>query len=783
MDVYSIGHAHIDLAWLWPIRETKRKGGRTFSTALRMMEEYPEYKFGSSQPQLYQWVKDGYPELYAQIKEKVKEGRWETQGAMWVEPDMNLTGGESLVRQCFYGLKFFEDEFGKTVKNLWLPDVFGYSAALPQILRKSGVDFFMTQKISWNETNVFPFHTFIWKGIDGSDIFTHFLPTNDYNLSNMPNRVIESEERFAQSDVCNEFLNLYGVGDGGGGPSDLHIELGLRQQDLEGTPKFKFDTAENYFEKTSKVDRADLPIWEGELYLELHRGTYTTQALTKKNNRDLELSLRDTEFLSLFTDQFPKDRVEQIWKDTLLNQFHDILPGSSITWVYEDEHKMSKENLASLEDLKKEILDNYFDSNFEGRYKIIINTLSWEREELVKFEADGSYVLADNNGVPLPSLRDGKYIKAFVKVPSMGYTTVKLVKTDVEIVSKVEESCVDTMENNLISVVFGARGEILSIFDKELKREFIKGSANELNLYEDMPNNWEAWDVNHFYREQQPKKGQLLEAKVVVNDEFESKRYQKIAIGNSIVEQTITIFKGSKEVRVENCVDWKEERKMLRAAASVDIHTDMATFEIQYGNVKRALHSNTSWDMAKFEVCAHRYVDLSTHDFGFALLNDCKYGYYVKDNILDINLLRSPNEPDSTADRGVHNFTYSYLPHNHSFEESNVIEKAHNLNSKVIVQSSDIAPASKEVSYFKFDKGGLKIEVVKDADDGNGTILRIYETCGRYISSALKVDSQFKEFCETDMREKGIKEVEKIKNSELCLCFNPYEIRTFRLIK
>ncbi|MCF7815264.1 MAG: alpha-mannosidase 2c1, partial [Candidatus Cloacimonetes bacterium] len=299
LTAYSIGHAHLDLAWLWPVRETKRKGGRTFATALKLMEEYPEYKFGASQPQLYEWIKTDYPQLYERVKQAIADGRWEVQGAMWVEPDMNLAGGEALIRQCMYGKRFYQEEFGIDVKNLWLPDVFGYSAALPQILKKCGVDVFMTQKISWNETNIFPHHTFYWEGIDGTKILTHFLPTNDYNLANLPSQMIASEKRYAQNDVSDEFLNLYGIGDGGGGPSFEHIEMGLLQQNLEGVPRFKFAFAKEFFDKIAEIPAEKLPTWVGELYLELHRGTYTTQSLMKKHNRKLEQKLHDVEFLGV----------------------------------------------------------------------------------------------------------------------------------------------------------------------------------------------------------------------------------------------------------------------------------------------------------------------------------------------------------------------------------------------------------------------------------------------------------------------------------------------------
>jgi len=378
---YSIGHAHLDLAWLWPVRETRRKGGRTFATALKLIEEYPDYKFGASQPQLYAWMKDDYPQLYKKVKKSIADGCWEVQGAMWVEPDMNLTGGESLVRQCLYGKKFYKEEFGKDVKDLWLPDVFGYSAALPQILKKCGIDFFMTQKISWNETNTFPHHTFMWEGIDGTRILTHFLPTNDYNLANLPAQMIASEKRYTQSDISDEFLNLYGIGDGGGGPSAHHIEMGLRQQNLEGVPKFKFSFAEEFHKKIDKIPKEKLPLWSGELYLELHRGTYTTQGLIKKHNRLLEQKLHNIEFLGSLVDDFKQSALDEIWKNTLLNQFHDILPGSSINWVYKDANSLSRKNLDKLDKLEEKLLSLLHGKRDKRTDKFVVyNNFKWDNE-------------------------------------------------------------------------------------------------------------------------------------------------------------------------------------------------------------------------------------------------------------------------------------------------------------------------------------------------------------------------------------------------------------------
>lgn len=756
LTAYSIGHAHLDLAWLWPIRETRRKGGRTFATALKYMEEYPEYKFGASQPQLYEWVKNDYPQLYERVKEAVKAGKWELQGAMWVEPDMNLAGGEALVRQCFYGKKFYKDEFGKDIDHLWLPDVFGYSAALPQILKKCGVDIFMTQKISWNETNVFPHHTFMWEGIDGTKILTHFLPTNDYNLANMPNQLVESEKRYAQNDVSDEFLNLYGIGDGGGGPSRLHIEMGQRQQNLEGAPKFKFSFAEDFFKKIAKIPEENLPHWAGELYLELHRGTYTTQGLMKKNNRKLELKLHDVEFLAALTDSYPKEKLDRIWKDTLLNQFHDILPGSSITWVYDDANELSKENLEKLDEIESGLLGQLQKVKKETDNFVIYNSQSWERKEIV-------------------NLPNGKEI--VINVPSLGYAVAE----KMEILSANLNATDKYLENELVKYEFDENGQIISIWDKECDREVLAGKANEILMWEDKPNNWGAWDINHFYRETTPEQAKLVKLEVLASTPLSAKLKFNFMVGNSTIEQIVTLTRDSKLIRFDTEVDWKEEHKMLRVSAMPNIYAQDATFEIQYGTLKRPTHSNTSWDRAKFEVAAHRFADLSQPDYGFAVLNDCKYGYYVKGIVIDLNLLRAPKDTDPTADLHQHSFTYAYYPHIGDMQTADVLEQAHNLNSPLITVPVKDFPELPEQSYFGISGDNVKIEVVKPADDGNGTILRMYEYRGKSSKNTLSVNNGWSKLIETDMLEND--ELELSENaSKFDLLFEPFEIRTFRIV-
>lgn len=780
---YSIGHAHLDLAWLWPIRETIRKGGRTFATALKLIEEYPDYKFGASQPQLYQWIKNDYPQLYEEVKRAVANRKWEVQGAMWVEPDMNLTSGESLVRQCLFGKRFYQEEFGIDVKELWLPDVFGYSAALPQILKKCGIDYFMTQKISWNETNIFPHHTFMWEGIDGTRILSHFLPTNNYNLGNTPKELIESEKRYAQNDVSDEFLNLYGIGDGGGGPSAHHIEMGLRQQNLEGVPKFKFAFAEDFYKKIDEIPKEKLPLWSGELYLELHRGTYTTQALMKKHNRLLEQKLHNVEFLGSLVEDFKQSALDEIWKNTLLNQFHDILPGSSINWVYKDANSLSRKNLKKLDKLEKELLILLHGEQGKGTDKFVLyNSQPWKRKEVIQLAAsDGQYWVGDGTSSEIMNAENG-VIDYQIELPPCGYNCILIEGVDVSFPQKeiLLKASKNSLENNLIKVEFAKDGTIVSMYDKVEKREILAGKANELLLWEDEPNNWGAWDVNHFYRETTPQKATLISAKVVHLSDLCATLFQQFKIGNSTIEQKITITKNSKLIKFENKVVWKEEHKMLRVSAHPDIYSPRASYEIQYGTLQRATHSNTSWEAAKFEVAAQRFADLSQPDYGFAILNDCKYGHYIKENVISLNLLRSPKDTDKEADLHTHEFTFCYYPHKGSLIESDTLQLAHNLNSPLMQFPVSELPENRQRSFYNIMGGNVKLEVIKKAEDGNGIIVRMYETAGTFTKITFQAADGWEQLTETDMLENAREQICG-KTNEIKLQFKPFEIRTFRI--
>jgi alpha-mannosidase len=767
LTAWSVGHAHMDLAWLWRYRETRRKGGRTFSTAFRMMEEYPEYIFGASQPQLFEWIKEDYPQLFNEVKEAVKSGRMECQGGMWVEPDMNVPSGESLVRQCLYGKRFYKKEFGLDLKNLWLPDVFGYSAALPQILKKSGIDYFITQKISWNELNTFPHHTFMWGGIDGTEVQSHFLPTNNYNCDNQPQKMVDASLRFAQSDIHEGYLNLYGIGDGGGGPSRRHIEWVKRGKDCEGMPKLKPAKAEQFLQYLEEKGTADLPQWRGELYLEKHRGTYTTQALMKKYNRQIELKLRDVELLGALVKRekkgkYPAELVERIWKNTLLNQFHDVLPGSSINEVYTDAHKISEESLHSLAAIEKELMHQLFSEENED-YLTLINTQPWERTEVVCIE-DVDYS---------------------VTVPSLGYASFskeELAEKELfdDKVTVSEDGSL--LENELLRIEIKSDGAIGSIYFKETGQEMLKPEgAGIFKLFEDKPYAFDAWDISSYYTETLPEIALLKSQKVVKKNSLMVQVEQIYSIGSSEIRQVLELRSGESLLRAGCFVDWKENKKMLRMCAVTDISWPTATYEIQYGSIERPTHSNTSWDAAKHEVCGHRFADLSQTDRGMALLNDCKYGYRIHGSVMELNLLRSPVFPDAEADRGCHEFSYAFMPHTGMLKDSDVIKVSHNFNSSLLQLEGRVQEGEKTNSWIYSDSEQVCIDVVKPAEDSDGIIVRCYETKGGSCRFKLNMKLPFTHVYSVNLMEEE-EELLSVQNPQgFELEIKPFEIMTLLL--
>ncbi len=833
-----VGHTHIDVAWLWTLAQTREKTVRSFSTVLALMEQYPEYIFMSSQPQLYKFIKEDYPQIYNKIKEKIREGRWEPEGTMWVEADCNISSGESLVRQVLFGTRFFEREFGIKNKILWLPDVFGYSAALPQILKKSGIDYFMTTKISWNEYNKIPYDTFTWRGMDGTEILTHFITTRDrnftlnphittYNGNLIPSQIIGAWERYQQKNLNNDVLISFGYGDGGGGPTKEMLENARRMaKGIPGCPKVKIGNSLDYFEKLEKTLAGNkrLPKWVGELYLEYHRGTYTSMARNKKFNRKCEFLYQDAETLSVVSKyaaggtEYPQEKINKGWEIILLNQFHDILPGSSIKEVYEDS---TKQYIAITKD-GKNLINNAIGNitsniNLKATSVVVFNQLSFERSDFVEFELPDEYKnveIIDSCGSILPSqlitkcsgdnTSDGSRILNKVlffaeNVPSKGYKAFEIRPVDDR--EKALSNCnvygnsqgkyynsstedIHILSNKYFDIKFDEDYNIISIFDKANCREVIKEGekANVLQAFEDKPHNYDAWDINIYYQEKMWEVNDIQNAEIVENGPVRTTMKLTRKFLDSIIEQYIYIYNQIPRIDFSTRVDWKEKQILLKAAFPVDVHCDKATFEIQYGNVERPTHQNTSWDLARFETVAHKWVDVSEDEYGVSLLNDSKYGHDIKDNVMRMSLIKSPTYPNVDADREIHKFTYSLYPHAGNWKKANTVQMAYSLNCPMysIVEGANTGKLPEELSLVKVDKENVVIEVIKKAEDSDDIIVRIYECYNRRTKATLSLFKDISDVWECDLMENNIERVSSAGN-KFKFVIKPYEIKTFKI--
>jgi alpha-mannosidase len=780
LTVTAVGHAHIDVGWLWPVCEGTRKAARTFASQIALFDRYPDYVFGASQPHLYAEVKKHYPALYAKIRAAVAAGRWECQGAMWVEADCNVTGGESLVRQVLHGKNFYKDEFGVDVRNLWLPDVFGYSAALPQILRRAGVDFFLTQKISWNLHNEFPHNTFRWQGIDGSEVLTHFPPENNYNGFMLPKPLRAAQTRFKENGFVDGFASLFGIGDGGGGPREEHVEQGLRLRALNGSPRVAFGTAESYFERLRGLqDR--LETWRGELYLECHRGTFTTQAKTKRGNRKLELKLRETEmFLSMLPPKaYPRPALDALWKMLLTNQFHDILPGSSINRVYREVERQHAEALAACDGLMDRAARTLLRA--DARAVTLFNSLGVVYTAPVRLDASwkGCRVLAAD-GAEVAVQDNADSVTVAVPLPPYSFTTLRRGGPRTAAPARCEPKA-RVLENDLIRYEFDDAAVVTRIYDKARRAELLPPGAqgNRLALYADRPHNYDAWEVDVWYQRQRIEGARPVACRGrrpgVVCDELDF----ELAIGEqSTIRQRVRLPRHSRRLDFETQVDWRELHRMLRVSFDTGIDAAEGTCDIQYGYLRRPTHRNTSWDMAKFEVAAHRYVDLSDNQSGLALLNDCKYGYKLDGRQIDLNLLRSPTHPDPDADIGLQTFTYALLPHEGRLIDSGVIAEAAMLNQPPAAFYGRAARVGTALPCTLVSDG-ISLEVLKQAEREDCLVVRLVETRGCRSCGVLHLPEGAR-LVETGLMEwddgaviSGSTAVE--------VTLSPFEIRTYKI--
>ncbi|MDF2944130.1 MAG: Alpha-mannosidase [Herbinix sp.] len=789
-----IGHTHIDVAWWWTVEQTREKVGRSFATVLKLMDEYPNYKFMSSQPQLYYFLKERYPELYARLKERVTEGRWEPEGGMWVEADCNLTSGESLVRQFMHGKKFFKDEFGIDNKILWLPDVFGYSGALPQIMKKSGIEYFMTTKLAWNQFNKIPFDTFEWKGIDGTEILTHLITTlgigqsteeffTTYNGALHPDSIMGGWLRYQNKDINNDILISYGHGDGGGGPTREMIENSIRmEKGVKGIPTVRQEFAGTFFEELEErvKDNRNLPTWEGELYFEYHRGTYTSMARNKRSNRKSELMLMDLELLSVLAaskKEYPYEALDQMWKKVLLNQFHDILPGSSIKQVYE----VTKEEYNELSEHASELIDQRLKAlTPSGNGITVYNTLGFVRNDIVNIgECSAKALKDDNNYYPIQQTAEGAYVY-LQGIPAKGSKTYEIA----EVVADTPFRLTDFFfESPFYKVTLDKQGMITSIYDKENDREVVQQGerANLIRMYEDKPIYYDNWDIDIFYTEKSWDVDDVTRFEWTELGTVRATLEIDRKISNSIIKQKIHFYADSRRIEFNTYVDWKEHQHLLKVHFPVDIHTDEATFDVQFGNVTRKVHSNTSWDVARFESCGHKWMDLSEGHYGVSLLNDCKYGHSVKDSNMALTLIKSGTEPNPTTDQEEHYFTYALYPHAEDWSYSETVYEAAKLNQPAYAIAGGVA--GEEYSFAAVNKKNVMLETVKLAEDQSGIILRMYE-CENAFTKAhvtLGAVANVESIEECNLLEETSNQI-PMSNDGFDITIKPYEIKTYKIV-
>ena len=805
--VISTGHAHIDVAWLWRLKHTRLKAANTFSTALYHMDRYEHFIFTQSQPQLYQYVKEDQPALYERIKQKVASGQWEPEGAMWVEADTNLTGGESLVRQFLFGQRFFREEFGRTSKVLWLPDVFGYSAALPQLIKGAGAEYFITTKISWNETNRLPVDTFWWQGLDGSRVLAYFITAqNDdhsqtyytYNGEMRPEVLALSWKNYRHKELNRELLLAYGYGDGGGGPTRPMVEAaGLLSHSLSPElPTAATGRVADFMDRLAERvgNNPGLPEWVGELYLEFHRGTYTSQARVKRSNRLAERALHNAEFLAssalnLTGQAYPQPDLSEAWKIVLTHQFHDILPGSSIGEVYSD----AVENYAQVEGITTRLIEEA-QQTLVGNIAapadslVVFNPVSWSRSEPVEI----SQAQAAKLGLPTQSLANGQALVEVEDIPSLGYRRFEpQVKTSAKSTNGLSVSPT-LLENNYYRLELDSQGQISRLLDKAgyggAGREVLpRGQkGNVFQFFEDKPVEYDAWNIDAYYEQKIYNMDQPPTVTVAEQGPLRAGlKLEWLYQGRSRITQHLYLYAGSRRIDFVTEVDWKERQTLLKVAFPVEVLNGRATAEIQFGNLERPTHRNTSWDKAKFETCAHKWIDLSEGDYGVALLNDCKYGYDVHDSMLRLTLLRGPISPDPLGDLGLHQFTYSLLPHAGGWFEGGVHRAAYELNNPllaVVKTGADKAQAKAEADFslVQVEPSNVVVETVKRAEDSDGLVVRLYECANRRGPFSLKFSFPIASASEVNLLEEEQAAAQIGRDGQTIQGFlKPFEIKTF----
>jgi alpha-mannosidase len=785
----AAGHAHIDCAWLWPLSQTREKAGRTWTTALRLMDAYPEYRFLASTPLQYEMVKESFPETFEGIRKRVREGRWETLGGMWVEADCNLPDGESLARQMLIGTRYFEREFGQSTRVVWLPDSFGFTWALPTLMAAAGLRYFVTHKLSWSDTNRIPHDTFRWRGPDGGEVLAHFLCTpsswagekTTYNGNILPSVARGAWTRFQDRQLQNELLVAFGWGDGGGGPTIDMLEAGRRLKQLPGFPRLQMGRADEFFERLERTlqGRTDVPVWDGELYLEYHRGTYTGQARQKRRNALSQRLYHAAELYAacartLLGTAYPHSDLDEGWRLILTNQFHDILPGSAISQVYED----SESDFVRLSDIGQQVLDSSIQALAGG--------IALDTDALVVFNSS-PYPSAEYLEVPSevaagqPTV-DGGVLVWCEGVPPNGYRAIPTGSAPSgENPMRVSSSQLDTP---LWQIELDEHGRITRLRDKLHDREVLPEGevANRLVIFEDKPLNFDAWDIDSFFQ-----------AKSRDVDDLESIEVRESGPERTLLElrwrtgertritQRLCVYARSPRIDFQTHVEWQERQSLLKVAFPTHVRSRRATYEIQFGSIERPTHRNTSWEEAAFEVPAQRWADLSDSHYGVAVLADCKHGYIVRDRTLWLSLLKGAIDPDPDADRGSHTFTYSLLPHSAGLDA--VRRAAYGLTRPLLWRREPPHAGTLPLAYSaaSLSSDGVLVETVKWAEDEDAMILRLYEAEGGDTSATLRLGTRPHAVDEVDLLERHPHSLPLAQDGTAHLTFRSHEVKTLRV--
>jgi alpha-mannosidase len=749
----AVGHAHIDSAWLWPQRETIRKTSRTFATVTALANEYPEFIFACSQAQQYAWVKEHQPAIFERIAAAVKAGQWAPVGGMWVESDANLPGGEALARQLVHGKRFFLDEFGYECEEVWLPDSFGYTAAFPQLARLAGARWFLTQKMSWNQTNKMPHHTFWWEGIDGTRVFTHLPPVDTYNSEFSGKEMAYAVANYAEKGRGTTSLVPFGYGDGGGGPTREMVERARRLANLEGSAKVAIEKPSEFF-RAAQEEYPDAPVWSGEMYLELHRATYTSQARTKAGNRRSEHLLREAELWAATAAvegafEYPYEAFDRLWKVVLLHQFHDILPGSSIAWVHKEAEATYAAVAAELNAITNAALTSLAG---EPTKPLVFNTSPRARSEVV----DGG----------------------LTSVPASGAALVQSIEASAVTVTD------RLLDNGLVRVELDDNGLFTSVRDLVNNREVLSGRGNLLQLHPDLPNYWDAWDIDAHYRRRHTDLVDV-DSITVVSEGIQGAIKVERSFGSSKISQVISVRAGSPRIDVRTEIDWHESEKILKAAFPVDVHADRSAAEIQFGHVHRPTHTNTSWDAARFEIYAHRWVHVAEPGYGVAVLNDSTYGHDISrtsredggtTTTVRLSLVRAPRCPDPQADQGKHVLTYALLP---GASISDTVGQGYALNLPVRTVQGSRAPEA----LVTVDSPAVTVEAVKLADDQSGdVIVRLYEALGGRATALVETSFPVAGAEVVDLLERQLSGAD-ITPEGIVVSLRPFQVLTLRIRK